>query len=163
MFSVLLLIEVDTGESIRLTVGGWPEGVGITLFVDRFSAIILATASVIVLSVLIYAMSQLGRDVVDWWFHPKYLALVAGVGLSLTTGDLFNLFVGFELMLIASYTLLTVRSGARQVRSTITYVVVNLLASILFLVTISVAYSASGTLDMEGDGRRVEIRESRDP
>ena len=148
LFATALLFEVETSEVLRVTVGGWPDGIGVTLMVDRFSAIVLAAASIIVFLVLVYAMSQLGRDVVDWWFHPKYLALVAGVALSLTTADLFNLFVGFELMLIASYTLLTVRSGTRQVRSTITYVVVNLLASILFLVIISVAYSASGTLDM---------------
>jgi multicomponent Na+:H+ antiporter subunit D len=148
VLSTLAWIEVDEGSQLVAEVGGWAQGVGIALVVDRFSALILMAASSIVLGVLIYSISQLGRDVLDWWFHPKYLALTAGVALSLSTADLFNLFVGFELMLIASYTLLTVRSGARQVRSTMSYVVVNLFASILFLVAISVAYSAAGTLDM---------------
>jgi multicomponent Na+:H+ antiporter subunit D len=148
VLSILTWLEVDQGSELVAEVGGWARGVGISLVVDRFSALVLMAASLIVLGVLIYSISQLGRDVLDWWFHPKYLALMAGVALSLSTGDLFNLFVGFELMLIASYTLLTVRSGARQVRSTMSYVVVNLVASVLFLVAISVAYSATGTLDM---------------
>lgn len=148
VLSALTWLEVDGGAQLVAEVGGWARGVGIALVVDRFSALMLVAASLIVLVVLVYSISQLGRDVLDWWFHPKYLALMAGVALSLSTGDLFNLFVGFELMLIASYTLLTVRSGARQVRSTMSYVVVNLIASVLFLVAISVAYSAAGTLDM---------------
>lgn len=148
LLSTLAWIEVDEGSRLVAEVGGWERGIGIALEVDRFSALLLMAASLIVLGVLIYSISQLGRDVLDWWFHPKYLALMAGVALSLSTADLFNLFVGFELMLIASYTLLTVRSGARQVRSTMSYVVVNLVASVLFLVAISVAYSAAGTLDM---------------
>jgi multicomponent Na+:H+ antiporter subunit D len=129
-------------------VSGWPRGIGIAMAIDGLTGLVLVAAMWIVFGVLLFAISQLGRDVLDWWFHPKYLALAAGVALSVTTTDLFNLFVGFELMLIASYTLLTVRSGARQVRSTMSYVVVNLVASVLFLVTIAAAYSSAGTLDM---------------
>ena len=148
VLSVLAWSEANEGNVLSVTVGGWPEGIGISLSVDPLSGILLSVAMLIVLAVLLYAISQLGRDVLDWWFHPKYLALTAGVALSISTADLFNLFVGFELTLIASYTLLTVRSGRKQVRSTITYVVVNLVASILFLVTISFAYATTGTLEM---------------
>lgn len=147
-FSIVLLVAASDGDVFVAEMGGWARGVGIALSVDTFTAVVLASASVIVFGVLIYSISQLGRDVLDWWFHPKYLALVAGVALSVTTADLFNLFVGFELMLIASYTLLTVRSGRKQVRSTMSYVVVNLVSSVLFLMTVAVAYSAAGTLDM---------------
>jgi multicomponent Na+:H+ antiporter subunit D len=99
-------------------------------------------------AVLWYAIAQLGRDALDWWFHAKYLVLASGVALSLVTGDLFNLFVGFEIMLIASYALLTVKAGAREVRSATTYVVVNLLASALFLVMVAFVYGATGTVNM---------------
>lgn len=146
--SVVLLVAASDGDVFVAEIGGWPQGVGIALAVDTFTAVVLAAAGVMVFGVLLYSISQLGRDVLDWWFHPKYLALVAGVALSVTTTDLFNLFVGFELMLIASYTLLTVRSGRKQVRSTMSYVVVNLVASVLFLLTIAVTYSSAGTLDM---------------
>ncbi len=148
VISLLALAEANAGTPLSARIGGWPEGVGISLFVDGMSGLMLSVATLVGLAVLLYSMSQLGRDVLDWWFHPKYLALTAGVALSLSTTDLFNLFVGFELTLIASYTLLTVRSGTRQVRSTISYVVVNLVASVLFLVAIAFAYAASGTLEM---------------
>ena len=148
VLSLMAWMEADAGRPLEVDVGGWSGGVGISLSVDPMSGIILSVAMLLVLAVLLYAISQLGRDVLDWWFHPKYLALTAGVALSISTADLFNLFVGFELTLIASYTLLTVRSGGRQVRSTISYVVVNLVASVLFLLTIAFAYSTTGTLDL---------------
>lgn len=154
--SVVFLIEVADGP-ITANLGGWPSPVGITLVVDRFAALVLTISTVVVLAVLGYSISQLGRDVLDWWFHPKFLVLLAGVSLTVTTGDLFTLFVGFEVTLIASYTLLTVRSGAKQVRSTMTYVVVNLVASVLFLATIAVAYAATGTLDMSDVARQLDL------
>lgn len=155
-FAVVLLVSVDHEGPITANLGGWPTPVGITLLVDRFAAMVLSVSAVVVLAVLVYSISQLGRDVLDWWFHPKYLVLLAGVSLTVTTSDLFTLFVGFEVTLIASYTLLTVRSGAKQVRSTMTYVVVNLVASVLFLATIAIAYSATGTLDMSDLAQRLQ-------
>ncbi len=148
VLSVLAWLEADSGNPLEVDVGGWTGGVGIALAIDPMSGMILSIAMLLVLAVLLYAISQLGQDVLDWWFHPKYLALTAGVALSISTADLFNLFVGFELTLIASYTLLTVRSGGRQVRSTISYVVVNLMASMLFLLTVAFAYGTTGTLDL---------------
>ncbi len=156
--SLVLIAEVgDTALTARL--GGWPTPVGITLVVDRFAALVLAVSALVVLAVLVYSISQLGKDVLDWWFHPKFLVLLAGVSLTITTGDLFTLFVGFEVTLIASYTLLTVRSGTKQVRSTMTYVVVNLVASVLFLAAIAVAYSTTGTLDMSDMAQRLNEAE----
>jgi multicomponent Na+:H+ antiporter subunit D len=146
--AVLLLIEADSGSAAVAQVGGWPAPAGITLIADRFAGIVLTVSSAMLLAVLIYAMAQLGRDAVDWWFHTKYLVLTAGVALSLVTGDLFNLFVGFEIMLIASYVLLTVKTGPGEVRATMSYVVINLVASALFLVVIALAYTTTGTLNL---------------
>lgn len=146
--SAALLREVDRTGPIVAYVGGWAPEIGITLVADRFSALVLLVASGVLLAVLVYAMAQIGEDALDWWFHAKYLVLTAGVTMSLLTGDLFNLFVGFEIMLIASYALLTVRSDRDQVRATITYVVINLLASSLFLVMIAFIYAATGTVNM---------------
>jgi multicomponent Na+:H+ antiporter subunit D len=100
------------------------------------------------LAVLAYAVVQLGRDALDWWFHAKYLVLTAGVAMSLLTGDLFNLFVGFEVMLIASYVLLTVKTGPGEIRATLSYVVINLVASSLFLVVIAFVYGSTGTMNL---------------
>lgn len=146
--AVALLVAADTGSPAVVQLGGWPAPAGITLIVDRFAGIVLTVSSAMLLLVLIYAIAQLGRDAVDWWFHTKYLVLTAGVALSLVTGDLFNLFVGFEIMLIASYVLLTVKTGPGEVRATMSYVVINLVASALFLVLIALVYATTGTLNL---------------
>ena len=146
--SVALLRAADDSGPIVAQVGAWQAPVGITLVVDRFSAIVLTVSTLMLLAVLIYAVAQLSRDAVDWWFHTKYLALTSGVVLSLVTGDLFNLFVGFEVMLVASYVLLTVKTGEGEIRATMTYVVINLIASALFLVVIATTYGLLGTVNM---------------
>ncbi len=146
--AVIMLVEADAGPPVVAQVGGWPAPAGITLIADRFSAIVLTVSSAMLVAVLGYAVAQLGRDALDWWFHTKYLVLTAGVAMSLLTGDLFNLFVGFEVMLIASYVLLTVKTGPTQIRATMTYVVVNLVASSLFLVVIAFTYGATGTVNL---------------
>ncbi len=146
--ALLLLVEADSNAAVVAQVGGWPAPAGITLVADRFAGIVLSVSSAMLLVVLLYAMAQLGRDALDWWFHTKYLILTAGVALSLVTGDLFNLFVGFEIMLIASYVLLTVKTGPGEVRATMSYVVINLVASALFLVVIAFTYTTTGTLNL---------------
>ncbi len=146
--AVALLVESDRSGPVVAQMGGWAAPAGITLVADRFSAIVLTVSAAMLVAVLAYAIGQLGRDAVDWWFHTKYLVLTSGVALSLLTGDLFNLFVGFEMMLIASYVLLTVRTGPPQIRATISYVVINLVASALFLVLIAFVYGATGTINL---------------
>lgn len=156
--AIALLVEADRFGPVVAQVGGWAAPVGITLVADRFSGIVLTVSSAMLLAVLAYAIGQLGRDALDWWFHAKYLVLTAGVAMSLLTGDLFNLFVGFEMMLIASYVLLTVRTGPAQIRATISYVVINLVASTLFLVLIGFTYGATGTVNLADlAGRLAEI------
>ncbi len=153
--AIALLVSADSGTTQVAQVGGWAAPAGITLVADRFAAIILTSSAVILLAVLVYAMAQLGRDAVDWWFHAKYLVLTAGVALSLVTGDLFNLFVGFEIMLTASYVLLTVKTGPDEVRATMSYVVINLVASALFLMAIAFVYTTTGTLNLADLSRKM--------
>lgn len=146
--AVGLLFAVDRDGAVVAQIGDWPAPLGITLIADRFAAIVLSVSASMLLAVLLFATAQLRRGEVDWGFHTKYLALTAGVSLSLLTGDLFTLFVGFEVMLVASYVLLTVRSGVDEIRSTMTYVVINLVASALFLVVIALVYGLTGTVNM---------------
>ncbi|MEX1280764.1 MAG: proton-conducting transporter membrane subunit [Acidimicrobiia bacterium] len=154
--AIALLVEADRAGPVVAQMGGWPAPGGITLIADRMSALVLMTSALMLVAVFGYAVAQLGRSALDWWFHAKYLVLTSGVALSLLTGDLFNLFVGFEVMLVASYVLLTVRTGPREIRSTLTYVVINLVASILFLLIIALAYGATGTLNLADLAVRLE-------
>jgi multicomponent Na+:H+ antiporter subunit D len=146
--SVALLVEVDRHGPLVARDGGWPAPFGITLVVDRFAAIMLVVALLMLLAVLVYAIGEPGAERNHVGFQSVYLILAAGVSLAFLTGDLFNLFVAFEMMLTASYVLLTLGGRREQVRAGMTYVVISLLASTLFVTALALLYSATGTLNM---------------
>lgn len=146
--AVWLLIGVHHGGPVTVVVGAWEAPIGISLVADRLSAVLLVVAEVMLAGVLAFAMGRRGDERSMRFFHPVYHVLAAGVAISFLTGDLFTLFVGFEVMLMASYVLLTHRADAARVRSTITYVVVGLVASVFFLVAIALTYAATGTVDL---------------
>lgn len=153
---VALLVGVeDNGGFLVAQAGDWPAPMGITLAIDRLSAIILVTSAVMLFGVLIYAIGHGGIERDQPGFHPAYLVLAAGVNASLITGDLFNLFVAFEIMLAASYVLITMGGTRKRVRSGMTYVVINLVASTFFIVTLAFVYSATGTVNMADLAQRI--------
>ena len=146
--SCVLLIQADSSGPVVAQMSGWPAPFGITLIADRLAGIMLAVAAVMLISVLVYAIGQPGAERNHGAFHPVYLVLSAGVAAAFLTGDLFNLFVAFEMMLTASYVLLTLGGGREQIRSGMTYVVISLVASALFLTSLALIYSATGTVNM---------------
>jgi multicomponent Na+:H+ antiporter subunit D len=146
--AVLLLVEVDREGIVVVQAGGWPAPLGITLVADRLSAIMLTVGSVMLLAVLVYAIGQPGAERHHVGFQSVYLVLAAGVAMSFLTGDLFNLFVSFEVMLTASYVLITLGGRKDQVRSGMTYVVISLLASALFVTALALLYAATGTVNL---------------
>jgi multicomponent Na+:H+ antiporter subunit D len=147
-FSILLLVDVDREGTIATQVGAWPAPIGITLVADRFSAIMLVLACLMLLTVLVYAIGQPGAERNHVGFTSVYLILSAGLCATFLVGDLFTLFVAFEVMLTASYVLLTLGARQAQVRSGMTYVVISLLSSTLFVTAIALVYSATGTLNL---------------
>jgi multicomponent Na+:H+ antiporter subunit D len=151
----LLVARVSAEGSAVVQAGDWPAPFGITLAVDRFSAAMICVSAVIVLAVLVYAFGQLDPEVEQLFFHPVYLIMAAGVSSAFTTGDLFNLFVAFEVMLIASYVLLTLGATREQIRTGMTYVVINLLASTLFVTAVGFVYAATGTVNLADLAGRV--------
>ncbi|MGD9792092.1 MAG: Na+/H+ antiporter subunit D [Acidimicrobiia bacterium] len=148
VLAIVLAVHVDRHGTSVAQAGGWPAPLGITLVADRLATLMLAISAIVQLFVLIYAIGQGGPERAHVGFHPVYLVLCAGVGLAFLTGDLFNLFVAFEVMLTASYVLLTLGGRATQVRTGMTYVVVSLLASTLFLMTLALVYMATGTVNL---------------
>ncbi len=145
---VLMLLDVDGGSPLVTQVGGLPAPLGITLVVDGFAALMLVVSAAMFIAVLVYAIGQGNTDKTSWVFHPVYLVLAAGVGAAFVAGDLFNLFVSFEIMLTASYVLITLGATREQVRSGMTYVVISLVASVLFLVSVGLVYAATGTVNL---------------
>jgi multicomponent Na+:H+ antiporter subunit D len=146
--SVAILVHADRHGPAAAFMGGWRAPVGIALVADRLSGLMLVVASPVLLAVLIFAIGQPGIEQEQPAFHPVYLVLAAGVGLSFLTGDLFNMFVAFEMMLTASYVLITLGGRADQVRTGMTYVVINLIASTFFVAALGLLYAATGTVNM---------------
>ncbi|MFA9461880.1 monovalent cation/H+ antiporter subunit D [Thiohalorhabdus methylotrophus] len=127
-------------------VGGWSPPLGIVLVLDRLSASLLAVTALIALGSLIFATG--GTDKHSHAFHPLFQFQLMGLNGAFLTGDLFNLFVFFEILLIASYGLLLHGGGGRRSRVAFHYVTLNLTASLFFLVGLAVLYGAAGTLNM---------------
>ena len=126
--------------------GNWMAPFGISLVVDRLSALMLTLNAVIATAALIFSYRRWSRAGVH--FHSLFQFLLAGINGSFITGDLFNLFVFFEIMLAASYGLLLLGLQPNRVRASMQYVVVNLIASSIFLIGIALIYAAAGTLNM---------------
>ena len=142
----------DVHGPLVLWVGNWPQPLGIALVADRLSALMLLVSSVVTLAVLLFSMgapeAERRRETPVSIFYPTFLVLSAGVSNAFLAGDLFNLFVGFEMLLFASYVLLTLGGTGARVRAGSTYVLVSLLSSTLFLITIAAVYAATGTVNL---------------
>jgi multicomponent Na+:H+ antiporter subunit D len=153
-----LVYLADRDGTLVLHVGGWGQSVpgmgplGITLVVDRLSALMLVVSAIVLLAVVAYAIGQGIRDGDQRQpvsiFLPTYLVLSAGVCTAFLAGDLFNLFVGFEVLLAASFVLLTIGASEDRVRAGISYVLVSMVSSLIFLIGIALVYAATGTLNM---------------
>ncbi|WOF23133.1 Na+/H+ antiporter subunit D [Microbacterium betulae] len=152
VIAATLLVAVDQGTPIAVSVGGWPVPFGIVLYVDRLSALLVAVSSVVLLAVLLFSVGQGAADGDEETpvsiFHPSYLILAAGIFNAFIAGDLFNLYVGFEILLVASYVLITLGGTTARIRAGVVYIVVSLVSSILFLSAIAVLYGALGTVNM---------------
>lgn len=154
----LLLYLADRDGTLVLHVGGWgptSDGLGplgITLVADRLSALMLVVSAIVLLAVVFYAIGQGIRDGDDRQpvsiFLPTYLVLSAGVCTAFLAGDLFNLYVGFEVLLSASFVLLTIGASKERVRAGISYVMVSMVSSLIFLIGLALVYAATGTLNM---------------
>ncbi|WP_200904114.1 Na+/H+ antiporter subunit D [Nocardiopsis sp. RV163] len=155
---VLMLGSHAYGPQV-VQVGGWEAPIGITLVADRLSALMVTVSAAITLAVLVYSIGQgmAGKAEVAPLsvYQPTYLILVAGVSNAFLAGDLFNLYVGFEILLTASYVLLTLGGTQSRMRAGAIYVVVSLVSSVLFLIAIALVFGATGTVNMAQLGERL--------
>lgn len=164
LVALTILERVDHGSgSGNLHVylaANWRAPFGIVLVADRLSALMLVLTSVVGLCSALYAEARWMRASV--YFHPLFQIQLMGLSGAFLTGDLFNLFVFFEVMLAASYGLQLHGSGAARVRSGLHYIAVNLVASSLFLVGLSVLYGVLGTLTMADMADKIALVAARD-
>ncbi len=141
-----LVVLVDATGTHVYRLGDWPAPFGIVLVADRLSAAMALLASALGFACLVFALARWQRE--GPRFHALVHFLLMGVNGAFLTGDLFNLFVFFEVLLAASYGLALHASGALRVRASLHYIVVNLVASLLFLIGASLMYAATGTLNL---------------
>jgi len=149
--AIALLVLVNDGP-LAVDIGGWAAPVGIALVADRLSALLLVVSVAVTLGVLLYSLAQGNADGDEGApvaiYHPTYLILSAGVSNAFLTGDLFNLYVGFEMLLVSSFVLITLGGSRERIRAGTVYIVVSVLSSILFLAAIALVYAATGTVNM---------------
>lgn len=157
VISVLLLRRADGQTALAHTVsyalGNWPAPFGIVLVLDRLSAMMVLLTSILGLAALVFSLARWHRA--GPHFHTLFLFLLMGLNGAFLTGDLFNLFVFFEVLLAASYGLVLHGMGVVRVKAGLHYIVVNLAASSLFLLGVSLIYGVSGTLNMADLAMRV--------
>ena len=159
----VLLWAADTLGPQVMHVGGWTPYEGIVLIVDRLAALMVIVSTTVTMAVLAYSIGQ-GASSFDEEsdghsplpvFHPSLLVLAAGVTTTFISGDLFHIYVGFEMLLAASFVLLTLGGTVERVRAGITYVLVSLLSSLIFLAAIGMVYAATGTVNLALLSQRV--------
>ena len=153
LLAALLVARVADGSLLVYRLGEWPAPFGIALVVDRLGAMMVALTAAVALPVLLYASG--GWDSHGRHFHPMFQFQLMGLAGAFVTGDLFNLFVFFEVLLIASYVLMLHGQGRERFKAGLHYVVLNLAASALFLVGVALLYAMTGTLNLADLALRV--------
>jgi multicomponent Na+:H+ antiporter subunit D len=146
-FSFWLLAHVDSTGIQVSALGGYAAPYGIAFVADRLACIMLCLSTSVGAAALAYSFSTVTPEQERNFFHPLFQVALLGVNWSFLTGDLFNLFVAYEVMLIGSYGVMMVGASRAQVRQTLMYVAVNLVGGTLFVAAVALVYATTGTLN----------------
>ncbi len=162
VLSALLMSSVWSNGVVAAQMGDWPAPFGITLVADTFSAIMVLVSSVISLAVCLYAIADIDGERLAGGFNGFTHVLMTGVIGAFLTGDLFNLYVWFEVLLIASFALMTLAGDRIQLDGAVKYVSINLVSTVLLLTAIGLTYGLTGSLnlaDLNGRLAQIEAQE----
>jgi len=152
----VVLLERVASEGIQaVQKGAWIAPFGITLVADMFSAVMVATTGVVTLVIVVYSLGTMDRAREAWGYYPLFNILIMGVSGAFLTGDIFNLFVWFEVLLISSFVLLALGGERAQLEGAIKYVTLNLVASAFFLAAVGILYAMAGSLNMADLSQRL--------
>jgi multicomponent Na+:H+ antiporter subunit D len=145
----LFLFEAVWNDGIQaVQLGGWQAPFGITLVADVLSASMVVITGFMGLAVAVYSLASMDHRRESFGYYPLFQILLMGVSGAFLTGDMFNLFVWFEVMLISSFVLLALGGERGQMEGALKYVTLNLFSSVIFLIAIGVLYGLAGTLNM---------------
>lgn len=146
--SVLVFLETQQHGILVLQAGGWPAPFGITLVADLFASMLLVATGIVGVAVTASAFAGMDPAREASGYHGLIQVLLMGVSGAFLTGDLFNLYVWFEVMLVASFVLMALHRTRQQIAAAFKYVTLNLVASSLFLTALGLLYGGTGTLNM---------------
>ncbi|MGM8214188.1 Na+/H+ antiporter subunit D [Bacillaceae bacterium W0354] len=153
---ILITMNVFNSGAIVLQAGGWEAPFGITIIADYLSILLVLATYVVATAAVFYAPHSLSEKQERFYFYTFFFLLVSGVSGAFLTGDLFNLFVFFEILLMASYGLIVLGNGKIQLRESLKYVLINLFSSMLFVTSVAFIYSIVGTVNMAHIAERVQ-------
>ncbi len=146
--SLALVNQVYQNGIQTLNLGDWDAPFGIVLVADMLASLLVTTGSIVVLACILYSFKNIGKERESFYYYAAVQFLMLGVLGAFLTGDLFNLFVFFEVMLMASYVLI-VHGGTRpQLRESFKYILVNVISSALFVIGVAYLYAVTGTVNM---------------
>ena len=145
-FAVMLKVQSDGIQSV--TFGNWPVPFGITMVADGMSTILVFTSLLLAFFIVWFGFEIIGTGRESHFYYPGIMFILTGVTGAFTTGDIFNLFVFFEVLLMSSYLLIVLGGEKKQLRESIKYILVNVVSSALFVIAVAYLYSVVGTLSM---------------
>lgn len=153
---IALLLEVRAEGILVSDMGGWPAPFGIPFVADLLSAVLVMMTGLIAFTVALYSLATMDPRRESFGFYPLFHILLMGIAGSFLTGDMFNLFVWFEVMLIASFVLIALGGERAQLEGAIKYVALNLISSAILLAAIGLLYGVAGTLNMADLGMKLQ-------
>ncbi|MCW8795876.1 MAG: Na+/H+ antiporter subunit D [Chlorobium sp.] len=146
--SLVMLGSVQSGGILSLQIGGWEAPFGISLVADMLSSIMVVATALIGFTTALYSLGTIDEEKEHFFYHPLLQLLLMGINGAFLTGDIFNLYVWFEVMLISSFVLLVLGGKPEQLEGAMKYVTLNLLSSSIFLAAVGILYGIAGTLNM---------------
>lgn len=147
-FSIALFIKTWKGGYLTMQAGDWQAPFGITFVSDVFSSTMILLAGIAGLAVSVYSTVGISRHRIQYGYFPIFHFLLLGLNGAFLTGDIFNLYVWFEVIIISSFVLMTLGGRKPQIEGAIKYVTLNLLASVMFLTAVAILYGLTGSLNM---------------
>ena len=156
----LLVVVVNQQGPLILQLGGWKAPFGITIVVDLLSALMLTATAIISCVIMLYSFGSIDHKMEKAGYYPLVFGLLAGVNGAFITGDIFNLYVWYEVMLTASFVLIVLGSSKEQLSAGIKYLTINFVASIFFVSAIGILYGMVGSLNMADIANRLRDAES---
>ena len=155
-----LLWKVASGGPVTMVMGRWLRPFGIAFTADLFGALMALAAAIVALGGSLYALTDINDSARRYGFFPFLMLLLGGVSGAFLTGDIFNLYVWFEVLLISSFGLLVLGSEREQIDGALKYAVLNLVGTTLFLISVGYLYALFGTLNMADIA--IKVKESRE-